>query len=162
MRELLGVMLVVAGAGCQTSQNEARTTAVAQAALPAGARVVAPATTPESGPATRTETQACVAGKSGADVANAVQAQLSTEWGDVQIIPAKVDGRWVVVGAKDGTGVSGVVDEVRRGPCADGEVYVNLGIHEIPAELAGPARTSAGSRGVSSAASGRMPVVLSP
>jgi hypothetical protein len=156
-------------AACQSQPDpsrEVREVAVARLALPAEARVVADPAVSPAGPAGRVETQACVAGKPGADVAASTKAALAPSWGDVQIIPnAAVPGRWVLVGGKDGYGgygVSGLVDEVRRGPCTEGEVYVSLGVHALAAEGAGDGARGAGVRGVRSAAAGRLPVVLTP
>jgi hypothetical protein len=119
-----------------------------------GARPLPSSPTPPHG---REETQACVAGH-GADVAEDLRATLATRWQGVQIVPTRaVGGRWVVIGHDESQSVSGVVDEVRRGPCADGEVFVRLGTNDIPPE---PGPRTPGASGVRAAAGGRMPTVL--
>jgi len=121
-----------------------------------GARLLPAAPPPPHG---RDETQACVAGR-GADVAEDLRATLAPRWPAVQIVPTRaVAGRWVVIGHDDSQSVSGVVDEVRRGPCSDGEVFVRLGVNDIPRE---PGPKNPGPSGVRAAANGRLPTVFPP
>lgn len=121
-----------------------------------GARMVpAPAPPPHG----RDETQACVAGR-GADVAQDLRATLAKRWQGVQIVPTQtVAGRWVVIGHDETQSVSGVVDEARRGPCGDGEVFVRLGVYDMPDE---PGPKTPGASGPRAAAGGRLPTVLPP
>jgi hypothetical protein len=156
MRMNVWCVVALAALGCQGS-GEARAAAVAGIALPSGARMVAPPAVPDHG---RAETQACVPDRGGADVAADVRATLARDWQDVQIVPTRaVTGRWVVVGRSGDQSVSGVVDEVRRGPCAEGEVFVRLGVNDIPKE---PGPKTPGPSGVRAAAKGRLPTVLAP
>jgi hypothetical protein len=149
-------MLAWAVLGCQGS-GDAQAVAVAGLALPAGARVVTPAKV--TGRTGRVGTEACVASRAGAAVAEDLRVALSKEWQAVRIIPSTVAGRWVVVGRTALESVSGVVDEARPGPCAAGEVYLNLGVTDIPSESA---TKDVGARGPRAAASGRMPIVPQP
>jgi hypothetical protein len=125
--------------------------------LPAGARVLVPPGPPAAGPATRVETEACVPGTGAVAVADSVKSALSSRWNDVRVLPS--GERWVVVGQKDGLGVSGTVDASRQGACAAGEVFVSLGVHEIPAD--GRSKV-VGARGPRAAAAGRLPIVVAP
>ena len=147
---ILGLTVAV---GC-SAQNDSRYAAVELLDLPVGARVLTPASPPAAGPATRVGTEACVPGSAGADVADAIKSALAAHWNDVRVLPS--GDRWVVVGQKDGLGVSGTVDAAHQGSCAAGEIYVNLGVHEIPAD--GRSRY-VGARGPRAAAAGRLPVV---
>jgi len=152
---LVGVTAAL-GLGC-TAQNDSRYAAMERLELPAGARVITPAGSPPGGPATRIETEACVPGRTGADVADAVKSALAARWSDLRVLPS--GDRWVVVGQKDGIGVSGTVDAARQGACAAGEVYLSLGVHEIPPEIH---TRYVGARGPRSAAASRLPVVVAP
>ena len=148
------MLLAVAGL-CLGCQNDSRTAAVAALELPSGSRTLTGPATPAAGPATRVETEACVPAGTGAAAAEAVRASLSPAWGELRVLPS--GDRWVVVGEKDGLGVSGTVDEKRAGACRAGEVYVNVGVHEIPA--AGGKDRFVGARGPRAAAAGRLPIV---
>jgi hypothetical protein len=161
MRMKVAVGWLALVAACQSaSRTEATAVAVAHAGLPAGARVVTPAAGAAPGVAGHVATQACVPDRRGLDVAEEVRAALAPEWHDVKVLAStSVSGRWVVVGTKDGQGVSGVIDEVRSGPCAAGEVYVSLGVHEVPAEAG---ETPVGAPGVRAAGKSRLPVVPAP
>jgi hypothetical protein len=119
-----------------------------------GARELPAAPPPPHG---RAENQACVAGR-GSDVAEDVRANLAKRWTAVQIVPT-VSGRWMVIGHDQNQSVSAVVDEARRGPCSDGEVFVRLGVSAIPDE---PGPKNPGPSGLRAAAGGRMPVVVTP
>jgi hypothetical protein len=153
MRVLL-VVGALSGALACTAQNDSRYAAMALMELPPGARVLGDPGVPAAGPATRVETEACVPGTNGADAAESLKTALSARWDDLRVLPS--GERWVVVGQKDGLGVSGTVDAA-RGACAAGEIYVNLGVHEIPPDSHS---RYAGARGPRSAAASRLPVVV--
>jgi hypothetical protein len=145
---VLGVL-----AGC-SAQNDSRYAAMDQVELPVGARMVTPPGPPAAGPSTRVETVACVPGSTAADVADSVKTALSPRWSDLRVLPS--GDRLVVVGQKDGLGVSGTVDAARQGSCAAGEIYVSLGVHEIPPD---PGIRVVGARGPRTAAASRLPIV---
>ncbi len=150
--------VVLAGALLVACQSNDSAPLPGKLALPAGARSVAPMAAARAGG--RVQTSACYAGRDPAELAAELQDALRGDWGVVRLIPNHaVPGRFVVVGERDGFGVSGVVDAPRSGECDAGEIWVGVGAHPLgPASSA----TTAGPSGPRRHERTRLPIVPRP
>lgn len=120
--------------------------------LPPGGRVVAPMARVGA----RVETGACYSGRTVEALAAETAVALRADWGEVRIMGTAE--RMVLVGARGRRGLSGVVAKPNRAQCTDGELWVSIGIHEIPAETGA---TAAGPEGPRTLGQTKFPMVLS-